>query len=195
MIPDEAQLRSFHIEKPWTKRAAEEVGQEAVMAWELERDTPPLDEPPELSQPALVALGALFEVIPGPKEPFSMKKWHEIASKSDHLVGVVGDVFLASHAYMASWRATRVPTTMTPAGLKVFQGLVEDEIFDYAMDRATFGVKPKGHYPPVRVRQQAYASVNDDPTTTASELWSDLVNGRLFLISFDSEYATGNLME
>ena len=195
MIPDEAQLRCFRIEKPWAKRAAEEVGQDAVMAWEQERDTPPLDEPPKLSQPAQVALGELFEVIPGPKEPCSMKKWQEIASRSDHLVGIVGDVFLASHAYMARWRATREPTTMAPAGLKVFQGLVGDEIFDYAMDMATFGVKPKGHYPPVRARQQAYAIANDDPTTTASELWSDIVSGRLFLLSSDSEHATGNLME
>ena len=72
---------------------------------------------------------------------------------------------------------------------------MEEELFDYAMDMATFGVKPKGHYPPVRTRQQAYASADDDHTTTASELWGDLVSGRLFLISSNSEHATGNLME
>ena len=114
MIPDEAQLRSFHIENPRAKRAAEEVGRPAVLAWELGNDTPPLDEPPKLSQPAQVALGGLFEVIPGPHAPFSMKIWQEIAMRSDRLVGIVGDVFVASHAYMARWRATREPTTMTP---------------------------------------------------------------------------------
>ena len=195
MIPDEAQLRSFHIEKPWAKRAAEEVGQLAVLAWELENDTPPLDEPPKLSLSAQAALNDLLEVIPGPQAPFSMKVWQQIAARSDRLVGIVGDVFVASHAYLARWRATREPTTMTPGGLKVFQGLVEEELLDYAMDMATFGVKPKGNYPPVRTRQQAYASANDDPTATASELWSDLVNGRLFLISDNSEQATGDLME
>ena len=148
MIPDEAQLRSFHIEKPWAKRAAEEVGQLAVLAWELENDTPPLDEPPKLSLSAQAALNDLLEVIPGPQAPFSMKVWQQIAARSDRLVGIVGDVFVASHAYLARWRATREPTTMTPGGLKVFQGLVEEELLDYAMDMATFGVKPKGHYPP-----------------------------------------------
>ena len=63
------------------------------------------------------------------------------------------------------------------------------------MDIATYGVKAHGHYHLIRVRQQAYASVNDDPETTASEMRSDLANGRLFLFSTESERFPETLME
>ena len=51
---------------------------------------------------------------------------------------------------------------------------MKGELFCYALDMATYGVKPHGDAVPTRVRQQAYASVNDDPETTAIELWGDL---------------------
>ena len=41
MIADEAHLRSFSIEKPWTRAAAEEVGPDAVRAWGMEEISPP----------------------------------------------------------------------------------------------------------------------------------------------------------
>ena len=60
---------------------------------------------------------------------------------------------------------------------------------------ATYGVKPHGNAVPTRVRQMAYASVNDDPVTTANGLWGDIVKGRLFLFTTASESATRDLMK
>lgn len=104
-------------------------------------------------------------------------------------------MFQAAHAYIARWRATRCPTTMTPAWLEVSKGLVKTDVFDYASDMAAYGFRPHGPSAPVRFHRRAYASVNDDPATTASELWGDLVTGRLFVFTEASERHTANLME
>ena len=48
---------------------------------------------------------------------------------------------------------------------------------------------------PTRFRQQAYASVKDDPVTTVVELWEDLVRGRLFIFTEASGPYASNLME
>lgn len=119
----------------------------------------------------------------------------EIAEFEDKRIEAAGDVFVAPHAYISIWRATRNPTTMTPTGIGIFLNLAKDDVFTYAVDMATFGVRPNASSPPVRFRKQAYESVNGDPVTTSSELWGDLIRGRLFILTVRSEEYTDNLME
>ena len=40
MIPGEAYLRIFKVEKPWARLEAEGLGDEAILAWELEQGAP-----------------------------------------------------------------------------------------------------------------------------------------------------------
>ena len=120
---------------------------------------------------------------------------NRISQLTDSLVAETKDVFVAAHAYVGKWRETRGPTTMTPDGLGISKDVAQGDFFSYAMPMATHGVKPHGHEPPTRVRHQAYSSVNDDPTTTASELRGDLERGRLFLFTAASELAAGDLAE
>ena len=60
---------------------------------------------------------------------------------------------------------------------------------------ATYGAQPHGADVPTWVRQQAYASVNDEPATAAGELQGDIAKGRLFLFTTASKSATRDPME
>ena len=84
---------------------------------------------------------------------------------------------------------------MTPSGVKFFKNSVGPDVYSYASDMATFGVRPHGSRLPVRFKQQAYASVRDDPVTTASELRGDLLRGRIFIFTDSSDRFAANLME
>lgn len=80
-------------------------------------------------------------------------------------------------------------------GLRVFQGLVDDQVYQYASDIATKGDKPLADRPPLRSRQQPYSTIKDNPERTALELWEDLVNGRPMVFAGESEPWTEELME
>ena len=43
--------------------------------------------------------------------------------------------------------------------------------------------------------QEPYSSINDDVNATASALWEDVLEGRMFSITVDSDPYMGNLME
>ena len=195
MILSDAELRSFKIANPWTKVAAEELGEQAVAAWDYEADTPPLDEGPMLSPGALRALSLLLRGIRGGEYPFSFDVWQAAATLGDIFARECGDLFKAAHAYVAAWRRTRSPSTMAPEGIHLFHGAVGNDVYLYSQAMAKHGVRPHGSSVPTRFRQQAYSCVDDDPVTTAAEICGDLVNGRLFLFTDISEDLTGNLME
>ena len=66
---------------------------------------------------------------------------------------------------------------MAPPGFEFLRDAARSDLFEYALDMATFGVRPHGSRPPTTFKQQAYASFRGDPVTTASELWGDLARG------------------
>ena len=103
-------------------------------------------------------------------------------------------MFIAAHVYTAFWRKSRNPITMTPMGIGFYKPSVSRDVYSYAVDMATYGVRPHGSRPPIRFKQQAYASVRDDPVTTSSELRGDLLRGRIFIFTEASERFTDNLM-
>ena len=189
------QLRSFNISKPWAKSAAQEHSTDAAAAWDLEQSTPQLDQMPVLPQGAEDALQALLQTIPAEETEFSYPLRNTIADKTDQFISKTGDLFLAAHAFTCSWRLNRNPTTLTPAGLSVFEGLVDTELYDHAHKVSSYGVLPCGDRPPERFRQQAYANINDNPEATAAEFWEDVTKGRLMIFTETSEPYTGDLME
>ena len=195
MILDDSQLRPFHIKKPWAEALANEQGPTALESWSYESTTPPIDDHPTLSADADNALADLLDIIPPEDSPFDFGMWGEIAELTGGYVGKTGDLFGAAHAYMTKWRLARQPTTIQPAGLKVFDGIVEDELLQYSLRAATHGEAPHGGRAPVRFRQDAYSNINDNPQETAAELWEDVLKGRLMLFTVRSEPFTGNLME
>ena len=195
VLLSDVQLREFKAETPWTREAAAQHGPAALECWEDEENTPPLDEPPECDSATLLCLEELLGSIPEEDTPFCLDTWAKIAYLSDVFVKSAGDLLTAAHLYISAWRRLRGPTTLTVERLRCFDGLVSRELFQYAMDIATRGVLPKGDKMPVRFAQEPYSSINDDVNATASSLWEDVLKGRMFVITSDSEPYLGNLME
>ena len=195
MDDSHSQLRSFHIKKPWARQQAEEEGGDAVASWGYESDTPPLDQPPPLSTSATEALDTLFKFIPGEDAPFDYGAWDAINTLTDLYIKRVGDLFQAAHGYTAKWRRGAPLLHLPPQGIGLFNGIVDEQLYDYASRVATHGVHPHGGRPPVRFRQQAYSNVQDNPRDTAAELWGDVLKGRLLAFTVASETFTSNLME
>ena len=59
-----------------------------------------------------------------------MTTWNRIAQLTDALMAETKDVFVAAHAYVVKWRATRMPTAMTPEGLKIFNDVAQCDVID-----------------------------------------------------------------
>ena len=144
MLSTDVQLREFSIEKPWTKLAAEDHSKEALECWLDEEETPLLDVPPECDDKTRKLVTELIACIPSEITPFDTRLWGRVAECTDKLVVQTGDVFKAAHLYVCEWRRTKSPTTLTPSGLKIFDGLVSKELFEYAGKVASKGVVPRG---------------------------------------------------
>ena len=195
LILSDVELRPFHIKSPWNEDAAHEHGIEAREAWMRERRTPLLDTPPTISKEAESSLEYALSLIPGDDSTFDYEVWTQVAHATDTLLRAAGGLSVAANAYACRWRSTRNPSTLTPAGVRVFEGLVGNAVLAYANVLASHGVRPLADRPPVRNRQKAYATVGDNPERTAGDLWEDLVKGRLVTYTCASGDLTEDLME
>ena len=106
----------------------------------------------------------------------------------------VGDLQKALRAYACSWRSLRSPTTLTPDGLKIFEGVVQPDVLDYAYRLSKFGVFARGDRMPVRFEQQAYSSIDDHPGEAKKEFRAGLFRG-LVVFTARSDFQMGPLME
>ena len=84
---------------------------------------------------------------------------------------------------------------MEPACLALFGGIVDRDLRGHSLRAATRGVSPFGDGIPARIHQTACSNINDNPQDTASGLWGDVLKGRLFLRTIQSEPYAGDLME
>ena len=125
--------------KPRTRLAAEEHSPEALACWLDEQSTPPLDIPPECSVESRKLLSELLRSVPNIDEPFHPGLWGTIALLTDAFVLSTGGIFKAAHLYVCEWRKAKRPTTLTPEGLKCFEGFVGKKLYTYALDVATRG--------------------------------------------------------
>ena len=148
LLLTDVELRSFQIKQPWAESTATDHGPEAREAWMREARTPPLDVPPKLPAKAEEALVQLLKLVPDEDAPFDYDTWKQVALATDEPLKQVGALSVAANAYTCRWRSTRMPTTLTHAGLEVFEGYVEDTVLHYAKDLANFGVKPLADKPP-----------------------------------------------
>ena len=164
-------------------------------SWVYENSTPKLDDEPLLTDEARRALEHLFGAIPIEDAPFEFSVWESIAEGEDAYVGEAGDLSTAAHAYTANWRRGRKPTTLTPAGLSIFGGIDDKDLYDHSLGVATRGASPCGDRIPPMFHQEAYSNAHDNPIETAAELWGDVLKGRLFLFTQRSDPFAGNLME
>ena len=194
MITTGRKLRNFNVLKPRTRSAALEHSAASLASWDYEHSTPPLGQSPTLPNGASEKLDQLFLTIPPEDTVFSYPLWGKIACETDDYVASTGDVSIASHAHTCGWRKRRNPTTLTPNGLSVFEGIVAPDLYQHALNISSHGVLPCGDRPPERFQQSAYANINDNPEATAAELWEDLVKGRLMIFTDRSEPFAGDLM-
>lgn len=195
MITSDLQLRTFNVNKPWTRADAAEHSEAALASWGYENSTPRLGEAPFLPSGATDKLNKLLSISPGECADFDFPLWEAIAQHTDDYIECVGDLFVAAHAYTRTWRKSRSPTSMAPGGLDVFKGVAGDDLYDHALQVSRYGVLPRGDRPPERFRQEAYANINDNPEATAAELWGDLIKDRLLVLTDRSDPQTGSLME
>ena len=84
---------------------------------------------------------------------------------------------------------------MTPDSLEHFRGRLEPELFEYAMQVATQGVLTRSDCAAERLNQTAYPTFEDDPIYAAQGFWSDLLKGRIFLVTDECSPLLGDLME
>ena len=194
-IKESQELANYEIQEPWTKETASSYGPEGLKAWELENATPPLGQMPPLKPEQITLLTDLVEMIPTPETPFDQHTWDRIASAGDSLIIGTESLKTAAHAFVSFWRNNRPTTTLTMGGMKTFQGLVDQDLYDKGMELASLGVKAQAHAPPTRFAQEPYPSVRDEPIKTLEHLWPDLLEGRLFLFPEKSEAFTEDLME
>ena len=194
-LMSEYHLREFTIEKPWTEDLAKGLGAQAHEAWLSEQATPKLDEPPKLTTEQTLLLKQYLGCVPAEDSPFCWETWNRIAACGDLFILSVGCMYKSAHCYTSEWRSARAPTTLLPGCLDIFCGRVQPELLEYIGDVATYGVRPKSLYPPVRNEQQPYSSVRDNPIRTAQDLWGDVVKGRILLFTHACEHTLGPLME
>ena len=192
---NDLQLRAFNVQEPWTRAAAHAHSPEAEAAWWDGNSSPLLDEPPAIPKGAQLALGDLIAEIPPEGSIFSFETWGNIGRLADIFISKTEDVFAAAHAYTHHWRRHRDPTTLTPQGLKLLDGIAPPELYDYVYHVAEYGVLPCGDRPPFRFPQDAYANIKDNTKATADELWGDVIKGRLMMLAIKSEPFAGNLVE
>lgn len=89
------------------------------------------------------------------------------------------DLFRMERWYIASWRATSNPTTLTEGGLAVFEGPVRPGLYAYATNVATNGVLPMGGKVPVRFQQAPYSPIDYNAGNTSLSLCCELLRLRL----------------
>ena len=130
-----------------------------------------MHDPPELTSEAHRDLQSLRSIIPPEESEFDFEVRNKIADGADAYVSDVGDLANAAHVYIAKWRRGRSPTKLTPAGLSLFEGIVDTTLYEHSLRVATHGLLPCGDRAPVRFPQEAYSNVNDNPQVAAAELW------------------------
>ena len=183
-IKEGYQMRSFTIQEPWTVESAALIGEEAKDEWIMEHSTPQLDLwPNKVTENGKAQIRALVSSVPHPPCEFTEHEWDRLAKLQD-----------AAQCYIKEWRSTRNPT-LTPAGMSIFKDHVKEDLFEFGYNVSKYGVCSKAHSPPIRSPQSPYPPVRDDPIQTIKDLWSDVIEGRIFLFAISSEDKVGPLME
>ena len=181
-IKESHMLRELEIQEPWTFDQACQFGPDGALAWQQEKDSPPLDEAPQLKTRDQALLEQLADAIPTPETPFNQHTWDRVSEAGDQLISSTGSLITAAHAFVSHWGKTRKATTLTPSGMKVFENLVKPDIYDVGLELATYGVKARSHATPTRFRQPPYPSVRDEPIQTMEHLRPELLEGGTFLV-------------
>ena len=195
MLLTDVQLREFSIEKHWTHYNASMHSPDAWASWVYENETPSLDEPPTCPEIISSLLGQLFALIPPGNVEFDQELRNQIADSTGKIIMETKDLFQTAHRYIARWRATRNPTTLTKGGLEMFEGLVCPQLLDYATNVATHGVCPMGDKGPVRFKQNPYSPIGDNAEDTSLSIWGDLLLGLLMVFTDAGGKWFGNLTE
>ena len=107
----------------------------------------------------------------------------------------MGLLYLGAHGYIAEWRKIRAHTTLCLENIDLFDGRAQPELLGYCRNVALYGVRPLATSPPVRSVQQPNSSVRDNQGRTASDLWDDMVKGRIVLFTNVCADTLGPLME
>ena len=95
---NDQQLRTYHVEKPFSREAAAEHSTVAEGSWVYEHSTPPIYYPPLLTHEADRALVELLRAIPQEESPFGFGTWKRISDESDVFVERTGDLSRADRA-------------------------------------------------------------------------------------------------
>ena len=188
------ELRESTIERPCGEQSEMEVGTEEQQAWASDHTSQPLDEPVNMTVHQRQLLISYLESVPPEEAEYSPQQWTLIAATWDQFIESMGCMYLAARAYIRHWGAVREPKTIKPGGLSVFEGMVSSELMTYAMELATFVVKPMSMYPPVRSPQNPYSIVMGNPERARNDVWGDLVKGRIMLFSKKREHLAGPMM-
>ena len=140
-------------------------------AWAAGITTPPLDIPPILSQQQMSGLDGYVASTPSAEGEFSTTTWGLIADLGVAFIISVGRFYKAARAYVSYWRRVRGPTALIPIGLSAFEGRAQPYPVSFALDVATYGVRPVSMCPPVRYAQKPYAIDQDNPGRASCDMW------------------------
>ena len=153
---------------------------------------PSVGPPPDLTKQASRLLGEVAYATPSEDTASDMEPLDLIASNTDVYIESAGNIF-ADARFRFIMDVASGAYTMAPEVL-CFSDIAHPDLLSYSRDMAEFGFKSHVPAMPELPRRQVYANATDNPDRTASELWADLANGRLFLLSVASVPYTGNLM-
>ena len=194
-LKESHQLRSLLIQDHWAFEAAEMIGPSARDEWLEEHQSPDLDHPPLASDQSRQLVCDLFGSAPTAPAEFTEQEWGSLVNLGDGLISSIGNLSDAAHFYIAGWRRSRSPTTMTTHGMGISKWHVGASLYDKGMEIAIQRVNAQSHAPPLRFAQTPYPSVRDNPDQSIKDLWPDLAEARLILFTARGECLLGQLVE
>ena len=103
-----------------------------------EKDAPPLDIPPLLTESQQIDLSACQDAMRSADSEFSSDQWRAIDDLGDLYIMSSGCIYKEEHAYVARWRGVREPITLIPAGPTLFAGRVHHELMSFAIEVSTY---------------------------------------------------------
>ena len=88
---------------------------------------------PHIGEAQRVRLAGYVAAVPGEDSEYDQDVWLKVVERGDRFIALSGCMYRAAHAYVAHWRATRAPATLTPDGISISNGRVGPKLIDYAM--------------------------------------------------------------
>ena len=110
------ELRKFIAQQPRAEDEARKYGVAFLISWILEKESPPLDKPPDLCEKGRLALQTSADRIPSPETPLDPRKWDFIPDAIGELLTPFQSLSRSPHFLLAKWRATCAPTRLTQGG-------------------------------------------------------------------------------